>query len=466
MQVPILSGIYTDESSDFRTSYPRNLIPVPKNQGISKGYLRPADGLIKVADGPGVNRGGINWKGKCYRVLGTKLVRINPDNSYDILGDVGGTGTVSLDYSFDRLAIASSGSLYYWDEISLTQVTDGDLGHVQDVLWVDGYFMTTDGEFLVVTELNDPFSVLTTKYGSSEADPDDVVAIEKIRNEVHAVNRYSVEVFDNVGGTGFPFQRIDGGKMDRGAIGTHAVTTLVEALAFVGSGRNEAPSVWLGRNSQTVKIATREIDQILEGYTEKQLSEIVVESKVGKAHQHLYIHLPDRTLVYDAASSAETQTLVWFTVDSGSITPATYRARHFVWCYDKWLCADPTGTAYGYTHDKLSSHYGSHVGWEFLTIIIYNNGLGGIIHELELVTLPGRVALGEDPVVWTSFSVDGEVFGQERKARIGKQGERSKRIIWLSQGMFRHWRTQKFRGFSDCHASFARLEADIEALNV
>ena len=44
MQISILSGIYTDDVADFRTSYPRNMIPVPKEQGISSAYIRPADG--------------------------------------------------------------------------------------------------------------------------------------------------------------------------------------------------------------------------------------------------------------------------------------------------------------------------------------------------------------------------------------------------------------------------------------
>ena len=38
-QITIISGIYTDSGApDFRSSYPRNLIPVPKAQGISKWY--------------------------------------------------------------------------------------------------------------------------------------------------------------------------------------------------------------------------------------------------------------------------------------------------------------------------------------------------------------------------------------------------------------------------------------------
>jgi hypothetical protein len=94
MQIPILSGIYTDESADFRTSYPRNLTPVPKSQGISAGYLRPADGIVSSGTGPGADRGGINWNSVMYRVMGTKLVSVDALGVATTLGDVGGTTQV------------------------------------------------------------------------------------------------------------------------------------------------------------------------------------------------------------------------------------------------------------------------------------------------------------------------------------------------------------------------------------
>src|SRR5574343_408597 len=176
MQVAILSGIYAEGASpDFRTSYPRNLVPVPKETGISGGYLRPAYGVADVGSGPGICRGGINWNGALYRVLGTKLCRVGADGLVTDLGDVGSGGQVTLDYSFDRLAVASGGRLYYWDGATLMQVTDPDLGTVVDMQYISGYFMTTDGENLVVTELADPTQVDPLKYGSAEVDPDPIV---------------------------------------------------------------------------------------------------------------------------------------------------------------------------------------------------------------------------------------------------------------------------------------------------
>jgi hypothetical protein len=470
MQVPILNGIYTDEGPDFRISYPRNMVPVPRAQGISAGYLRPAEGIAQIGSGPGVDRGAENWNGLHYRVMGTKLVMVDAAGAVTALGDVGGAGQVSFDYSFDRLAVASGGSLYYWSGSTLQQVTDPDIGTVLDVLWVDGYFMTTDGTSLVVTDLKDPMSVNPLRYGSSEADPDPIKGLLKARaGEIYAVNRYTIEMFENVGQSSvsalFPFARIPGAQINRGAIGTHCIASYGDQIAFLGGARREPPAIWIGANASTQKLSTGEIDTLLLDYTEAQLSTSVMEVRATQNHQLLYLHLPDRTLVYDGAASAALQDQVWFTVDSGLMTPAQYRARNFVWCYDRWLCGDPTSTALGQLDDTISTHYGQVIGWEFGTQIIYNGGLGAIFHQLELVGLPGRVPLGADPVVWTSYSLEGETWSQERSIKAGKQGQRTKRLVWLGQGTMQNWRIQKFRGTSDAHIAFARLEAQLEPLN-
>jgi hypothetical protein len=466
MQIPILSGIYTDNGPDLRTSYPVNLVPVPKQSGISAGFLRPGDGIVANGTGPGTDRGGINWRGQCYRVMGTKLVEVASNGAVTVLGDVGGpvNSFVTFDYSFDQLAIASGGRLYYWNGTTLTQVTDPDLGTVLDVVWVDGYFMTTDGEFLIVTELSDPTQVNPLKYGSSEVDPDPVVALLKLRNEIYALNRNTIEVFDNVGGDFFPFQRIDGAQVQKGVVGTFACCVFIEAIAFLGSGRNEAPGIYVAANATANKISTQEIDEILLQYTEAQLATVKLEARNDKAHQHLYIHLPDRTLVYDAAATQELNQQVWFTLTSSTVGFSQYRARDMVYAYDKWLVGDPQSNNVGFLVDNIGTHWGEIVYWEFGTLIVYNESNGAIFNELELVSLTGRVALGIDPIISTSYSVDGMAFSQERPLRVGTTGNTTKRLAWFQQGHMRNWRIQRFRGTSQAHLSFARLEAQIEPL--
>lgn len=468
MQIPILSGIYTDETPDFRTSYPRNMVPVPKEQGISKGYLRPGDGIEQRGTGPGFDRGAINWNGVEYRVMGQQLVRISNSGAVNALAAIPGTDQVRFDYSFDRLGIAAHGNLYYWNGSSLDQVSDPDLGTVVDMLWVDGYFMTTDGTALVVTELNDPTSVNPLKYGSSEADPDPVICLRKLNNEVVALNRYTCETFQNVGGNNFPFQRIDGALLQRGPIGRNCAVTMTiglnEALVFLGSAKEESPAVWVGQNSTLGKISTREIDTILQEYTEAQLALTVMEKRFDKSHQHLLIHLPDQCLMYDGAASQALGEPVWFTLDSGLAVRSTYRARNLCWVYDAWRCGDPTSNKLGTLVDTVSTHYGETIGWDFGTSIVYNEGMGLIFHALELVCLPGRVPLGADPVIWTSYSLDGSTWSIEISCPAGKQGDRTARVNWQQSGDMQNWRIQRFRGTSDAHIPVARLQVREEVL--
>ena len=466
MQIPILNGIYTDSTPELRTSYPVNLVPVPKQSGISNGFLRPGDGIVSNGTGPGIDRGGINWQGELYRVMGTKLVEINSAGAVTVLGDVGGPTDqlVTFDYSFDELAIASGGRLYYWDGSTLTQVTDPDLGVVLDVVWVDGYFMTTDGEFLVVTELSDPTQVNPLKYGSSEVDPDPVVALLKLRNEIYALNRNTIEVFDNVGGELFPFARIDGAQIQKGVIGTQGCCVFIDRIAFLGSARNEAPGIYVGAAAVTEKISTQEIDNLLLEYNEVQLALVKLEARNDKNHEHLYVHLPDRTIVFDASASKALETAVWFTLTTTLAGFAQYRARNMVWVYDKWMVGDPQSASIGYLVQDIGHHWGQQVRWEFGTLIVYNESNGAIFNEMELVSLTGSIALGDNPQISTSYSLDGQTYSQEKFIYVGTIGNRKRRLAWFQQGSMRNWRIQRFRGDSDAHVSYVRLEAQIEAL--
>ena len=488
MQIPLLSGIYTDDVANVRVAYPRNLMPVTLDSGVSDGYLRRAEGIQEWTVYPfeGADRGGIEWRGVLYRVVGNDFCSFDSGGNKTVIGSAPGQDHVRFDYSFDKLAFRSSGNLYLYDGTTFQQVTDTDLGVVRDFLWVDGYFLTTDGNFLVVTELNNPFSVDPFKYGSSEYDSDDVMAVLKLRNEVYALNRHTIEAFNNVGGEGFPFQRIEGAVIPKGVIGTNACAVFMNAIAFLGGGRNESNSIWIGINGNCEKLSTRQIDEILAGYTEDVLASVQFETRTYKGAELLYIHLPDQTLVYDATCSKAAQRPVWFTLTTSLDGLGMYRARNFVWCYDKWIVGDPITRTQdfppynqgrlGYMTDEYLVHYTEPVGWEFSTKMIYNESRGAIVHQLELVSLSGRLPQMElyqqnEETVFSAYSSDGITWSQPRSARAGKFGETNKRIVFFGMGLFRNYRIQKFWGGTLNYAfsarlAFLRLEAQIEPLAV
>lgn len=467
MQIGILNGIYTDNAPSLRTSYPVNRIPMPKGSGVSQDYLQPANGIVTLGTGPGVDRGGINWRDVCYRVMGSKLVSVSSNGVVTVLGDVelGTDPYVTMDYSFNALMIASNKSLFYWNGTTLTKVTDPDLGFVLDAIWIDGYYMTTDGTNIVVTELSDPTQVNPLKYGAAELDPDSIKALIKVRGEVAVIGRHTIEYFDNVGGNFFPFERIAGAFVMKGSIGTHSCCLFSQSLVFLGSGRNESPSIYFVDNAIVRKIATEEVDRILMQYTEEQLAQVKLESVMNSmGYEFLYVHLPDRALVYHKEASDRLQASTWFVLTSALEDFEQYRAQNMVWAYDKWIVGDPQSNNVGVLSDTVSTHWGNKVRWEFGTQILYNESRGAIFHELELVTLTGNVAQGKNPLISTSYSLDGQTWSADRFIRSGTTGDRSKRLQWFQQGCMRNWRLQRFRGDSDSHLSFLRLEARVEPL--
>jgi Phage stabilisation protein len=473
MQISILNGIYATNKSGIEVSYPENLMPVAKliRENVTSGYLQPAPGLKSITNSSGVDRGGINWNNVCYRVIGNKLASLDSSGVLTYLGDVGGSiSQVTFGYSFDRLAVASEGVFYFWNGVSLSRVTDPDLGRVIDFVWLDGYFVTTDGVSIVTTELNDSASVNPLKYGSAEADSDAIQALVRVRNEVFVVGRYTVEVFYNAGGAGFPLQRIPGAQIGRGAVGTHACCFAqiggANGVVFLGGSKNSPASVWFGVNGNSSQISSESIDYELRQYSEQELSRAIMEYTDDGSHKKVYIHLPKKTFVYDASVSEFFREPVWYFLTSGTEKRGAYRARNFVWCYDKWIFGDPTSNKIGELDESQSSHFGERSYWEFRTGIIYNQSMGAIVHELELVCLPGNVEFNSAPVVTTSYSTDGELWSQSRARSAGNFGSRKSRINWLQQGCIRNWRIQRFFGDSTVHMPFLRLEARIEQLRV
>lgn len=447
-------------------------MPILSKNGISNGYMKLHEGLVQSGTGPGVSRGALRWNDVCYRVMGDNLTRVNSDGSVTTLGTFSmaklpTSPNVSMNHSFDRLSISVDGNLYYWDGTTLTQVTDPDLGVVLDHTWIDGYFMTTDGENLVVTDLSDPLSVNPIRYGSSELDPDPILAVINLEREIHALNRFTIEVFDNIGGSGFPFQVIDGAQISKGVVGTHMCADLDNNLAFVGGGKNESISVWLSKNGNVVRIATREIELILSEYTEQVLSKCKVEVRLSKSQNLLYVHLPDKTLVYDAVMSQAAQDSIWFVLSSSTNETnldAQYKGRDFVWCYDKWLVGDPTSGKVGYLSESDHTHWGVDVKWLIGTYAVYNDGSNGVIHELELVSLTGRHTSVTTSTIWTRYSNNGVDWSRRKPILTGAKNNRNKRLVWLSQGPINQWRVQEFLGNVTCNLSFLRLNMNIEPL--
>jgi Phage stabilisation protein len=466
-QVGILKGIYGNATSDFVASLPINREPVMIDSGLSQGYLRPAPGIVAFGPGsPGaIDRGGIFWNGVCYRVLGSSFCSVANDGAITVLGDVGlASAPCAFDYSFDRLAISSDGRLYYWDGATLAQVTDVDLGLCNDAIFIAGYFMSTDGEFIVVTELNDPFAVNPLKYGSAELDPDPIQALMRLRGEAIALGRFTTQVFQNVGGNGFPFRNVPSAAIQRGAVGRDAVCYFLETIAFVGSDRNEALGVYIAGAGTSEKLSTREVDDALAALTDFEAASIEMESRVERNEQRLLVHLPTFTFVYHQTASRIAGSPIWTRMASGALFNQPYRGRRAVLFNGDWIVGDADGNL-GRLSYAVSSHFGEVTGWQFDTALISNPEGRAIVHDTTLRGMLGEAPFGADPVAFRSWTIDGRTWSQERAASTGAAGNRGVMLQWRYPVRVDDWLGLRFRGADTGMATFAALDARVSPLS-
>lgn len=470
MKIPLLSGETADQLGEYRKSYPINLEAVAQPTMIAAGQLRGTAGSIPyAAAGPGIDRGGINWNGVCYRVMGSRLVSFNNDFSITDIGDVGTDGLpIKMDYSFDRLGIRSGSNLYYYDGKTLIQVTDPSLGRCLDFIWIDGYFMITDGNDVITTNLADPTTIDPLHYGSAEEDPDSITGLIKCRGEAYVCGTNTIETLRNVGGSGFPYVTLTGATIPYGVVGPMAKCIFGQqmyygqTMAFVGSGRNETLGVFQTTFGTANRISNRWIDDQLAAVTDQ--SSIVLESRTYRGEQRLFVHLPDKTLVYLATASQALQQPVWYIAQSGIGHP--YRQRFAVQAYNQFIVGDTQCPQLGYLTDTAMTQFGEPAQWQFDVGPVYNGSKGGIVHSVELVGLPGRAPVGEDPRAYMSLTRDGVNFTTERPVSMGAAGKTRHRMQWRPRSSFRSTIGFRFRGINKALPGFAACEADISPLAV
>lgn len=392
-QVPIIRGDKASNQTDYLDKLPKNMIAVAKEIRGAAGYLISADGLVSYGTGAGLDRGGFynDRQGILYRVSGNSLIKVSSNGTVTTIGSVAaGTDRASLSYSFNNQIITVGGNAYLSDGTTLTQITSAAIGNPIDNCWIDSYIFYTDGEFLYHSLINDESQVDPLQYATSEFSPDKTYGVLTTPdNLVMALNRYSIEYFQNAANPQFAFTRIPQKNIDGGICGTHCKVMIGSNVFILGGRRNESPAIHIVNAGSLAKLSTQTVDLILSKYTEEQLSTAVLEARTDERDVLLIVRLPNHTLVLNVgAMQAVGIQNAWTTFSYGIDG-------------DKWLGAngvfDPRinkwtyGSAYGAELFQLDSITGAQNGqaseYEFSTPLV---PLARVrVGTIELSTIPG-----------------------------------------------------------------------------
>ncbi len=461
--VTLIKGEKTGIETDYRDALPVNMYAVKKDILGAQGYMLAYPGLELFSTVTGVDRGAVYNErlGSQYRVSGGQLISVDTNGVSTELGAISGTKQARMEglYSFSTQGIIVDGKLWLYSPTSgLNQVTDADLGNPIDGVWIDSYYFMTDGEYIYHTDVADETAIDPLKFATAEFMPDPSLGVSKTQdNKVMVWGRYSVEYFINAANDNFAFTRVQTRAQKIGIVATHAKTEGANGFYITGGRKNESIGVYIIGVGSSVKISTREIDKLLEQYTEPELADMRMEGRTEKGVSFVLVHLPNETLCFnETIGVALGKEVAWTILKTGVTGSQNYRAINGVFDarIGKWIYGDKIDPWLG-TLSEVFTQYDLLQEWELYTPLLKMETYS--IDQIELETIPGHTT-DIDAKVAFSLTDNGLTYGTEFWQLYGQPHEYNQRFFLRRLGYVGDWVGFKFRGATKSRMAFGLME--------
>lgn len=313
MKSPILGQSYVARSVNAADNRMVNLFPeATPEAGKEIGFLNRAPGLRLLAS---IGTGPIRalWSHQtngtdAYVVSGTEVYKVYPDYTYVKLGNVSGTGPVSIADNGTQLFFACNGPSYIYNEITnvFGQITDPDFPGAKTVAYLDGYFVFNEpnSQRIWVTSLLDGTTIDPLDFASAEGSPDGVVGIIVDHRELWVFGTDTVEVWYNSGALDFPLSRIQGAFNEIGCISAFSVAKLDNALFWLGQDARGFGIVYRANGYTGTRVSTHAIEYAIQQYGD--ISDAIGYTYQQEGHAFYVLIFPsaNATWVYDVATGA------------------------------------------------------------------------------------------------------------------------------------------------------------------
>jgi hypothetical protein len=445
MKTPILGQSYVARSVNAADARMVNLFAEVLSEGKEAAFLQRAPGLRKLATvGFGPIRGlwaFSNDDGTGFVVSGTELYKI--DNSYTAtkIGNVSGTGPVSMADNGTQLFIACGGPSYIYnkDTNAFGQITDADFPGALTVAYLDGYFVFNEpnSQKMWVTQLLDGTSIDPLDFASTEGAPDGLLAVSSNFREIWAFGTNSIEVWYDTGASDFPLQRIQGAFNELGLAAAFSVAKVDNGLFWLGRDRRGQGIVYRANGYAGERISTHAVEWQIQQYAD--LTDAIAYTYQQDGHSFYVLIFPsaNTTWVYDLATQAWHERAGW---TNGAFT--RHRSNCQMAFNHEIVVGDfENGNIYAFDLDDYSDNGGIQKwmrSWRALGP--GKNDLKRTAQHTLQLDIDSGVGLntgqGSDPQVMLRWSDDGgHTWSNEHWASIGKIGEYYRRVFWRRLGM-------------------------------
>ncbi len=403
----------------------------------SRVPLNNAPGIVSVAtagSSTDTGRGAHTMAGTLYVVIGTRLYSVSRQGVTTDLGEIAGSGRVSMDDNGSQLCIVNGSEGYIYRVAGgLAQITDPDFRPADTVTYQDGYFIFNEsgtGNFFI-SNLLDGFAYTATDFANAEGASDNVVAVFSNHREIWVFGELTTEIYFNSGDTDFPFDRIAGSFIERGCAAPHSVTRLDNTLIWLGEDR----IVYRAQGYTPQRISQHAIEHAIEAYS--TISDAFAFSFTMAGHKFYVLTFPTEgaTWVWDASTSLWHERL--------SFGMDRWRVNGCAKAYDRYFVIDSQDGRVGRLDENIYTEYGGTIQGSATSAPLHSDRKRMFMRrfELDIETGVGLTSgQGSDPQIWLDWSDDGGRTWSKRKPwqSMGKRGAYRQRLRWNRMGSFRN----------------------------
>ena len=382
----------------------------------------------------------IAFNGALYCVAANTFYAVNEDGIETSIGTIAGAGSVDIAKGVGQVAILRDEALWVFDGTTLTQVTDADFTSrgASKMAVLDNYagFIEPDSGRFFICDLADFTVYDPLDFATAEGNPDNLVSIESNQRQFVLFGEDSIELWDNVGGTGFPFVRVSNGYVENGCIGKDATCSADNTVFWLDQDR-------IFRKLEGItprRISNDGCEQQWQDYA--TVSDAKAFSYVFDGHTFVVVQFPteEATWVYDINTGE------WH--ERASYGYDDWRAAWVVKAYGRTFVGDTESGNIGEMDANTHSEWGGILSREATTGTIQNESRWLFHDRMELDLEVGQgieSGQGSDPEIMLDISNDGgRTFVAKSNRDLGTAGQFNKRVWWGPLGRSRD-RVYRFR---------------------
>lgn len=367
--------------------------------------------------------------GYLWVVSGSKLYRVDSNKTVTEIGSVGAPTRVKIVNNITTIVVVNQPNAYYYDTSTLTfgQITDADFTArgALDAEFLDNYLLFVEpntGRFFG-SDVGSATSFDALSFATAEGSPDNLVGLIVDHRQALLLGEETVEIWELVGGGGFPFARAANGFIEQGCFNGQT------------AAKQDNSVFWLAQDYTVRRLDGATPVRVSQTGIEQALGSVTIGSGQGYSYSqegHLFYVLtfPEGTFVYDATTKE------WHERETHGY--AYWLAWSHAQAFGLELVGDVSSNRIGYLSPTSYDDWGAIQRMEWTYQPVYADANRAFHDRLEVVMESGvglTLGQGSDPEIMMDVSDDGGRTWQALpNKKIGRIGEHQQRIIWPQLG--------------------------------